>query len=75
VTLWEDEVHKLFSVGIAIAVSLICVAAAQSMPLASLEQTQTSIDGTGSELEETRDVAAIDAPAFVDVFEMGDLFD
>jgi hypothetical protein len=36
-------VHKLFSIGIAIAVSLVCVAAAQSMPLASLEQTQTSL--------------------------------
>jgi hypothetical protein len=36
-------VHKLFSIGIAIAVSLICVAAVQSMPLVSLEQTQTSL--------------------------------
>ena len=35
--------HKLFSVGIAIAICFICVVAAQSMPLASLEQAQTSL--------------------------------
>jgi len=41
--LWEDELHKLFSVGIAISLSLICVAAAQSMPLGSLEHGQTGL--------------------------------
>jgi hypothetical protein len=36
-------VPKLFSIGIAVAVSFICVVTAQSMPLASLEQAQTSL--------------------------------
>ena len=33
--------HKLFSISMAVAVSSICVAAAQSMPLSPLEQAQT----------------------------------
>jgi len=36
-------VHKLFPIGIAIAVNFICVAAAQSMPLAPLDQAQANL--------------------------------
>jgi hypothetical protein len=36
-------VHKLFCIGTAVAVSYICVAAAQSMPLAPLDQAQANL--------------------------------
>jgi hypothetical protein len=36
-------VNKLLSIGFAIVVSFVCVAAAQSMPLAPLEQAQTKL--------------------------------
>jgi hypothetical protein len=38
VTTKEERMTKLLSLGVAIGVSFLCVAAAQSMPLAPLEQ-------------------------------------
>jgi hypothetical protein len=39
----EETVHKLLSIGVAVAISFVCIAAAQSMPLAPPEQAQTSL--------------------------------
>jgi hypothetical protein len=36
-------VNRLQSIGLAIGVSLFCVAAAQSMPFAPIDQAQTSL--------------------------------
>ena len=39
----EERVNKLQSIALAIGVSLFCVAAAQSMPLAPLDQAQADL--------------------------------
>jgi len=39
----EERVNKLFSIGLIVGLSFVCVAAAQSMPLAPIEQVQTSL--------------------------------